>query len=71
MTLPFLVASIAPALVVTNFLIYLMPPARRAMNNEDRDFPGTGYASSQKALTKVGMIVFAIAAVLSLIGAAM
>jgi hypothetical protein len=70
MTLPLVIAAIFPAFVVTNFLVYLIPPARRAMDNEDKAFPGTEYAASQKALIKLGAIVCVIAVALALIGAA-
>ena len=51
--IPSLLASIAPAMMLTNFLIYLIPPARRAMDLEDAPHPGTGYAPSQRALSKL------------------
>jgi len=57
---PSLIASVIPAMFLTNVLVYLIPPARRAMDAEDRDFPGTGYAASQRALFKVGLCILAI-----------
>jgi len=71
MFLPPLVAAIFPALVVTNFLVYLIPAARRAMDNEDRDHPGTDYASSQRALIRAGAVAVAGALILALAGAAL
>ena len=70
MVLPFVIASLFPAFIVTNFLVYLIPPARRAMDKEDRDFPGTDYKSSQRALIKVGAVALGIAMFLALVGAA-
>jgi len=69
MLLPPLLAAIFPAMVVTNSLVYLIPAARRAMDNEDRDHPGTDYASSQRALIKAGVVAVAGALILALIGA--
>lgn len=70
MLFPPLISSIFPALIITNFLVYLVPPARRAMAEEDREFPGTDYNSSQRALLKIGLPVVAAAALLALAGAA-
>jgi hypothetical protein len=51
--LPSLFAAIAPAFLVTNFLVYLVPPARLAMEVEDRNFPSAGYRPSQSALARM------------------
>ena len=42
--------ALTTAAVVGNFLIYRIPAARRAMDAEDRAFPGTEYATAQKTL---------------------
>jgi hypothetical protein len=63
------VAAVAPALFVTNFLVYLVPPARRAMDTEDRDFPSVAYGPSQRALLKLGLWLLAACLPLVLIGA--
>jgi len=70
MLLPPLIASVFPAFLVANYVVYLIPPARRAMQTEDADFPGTDYNSSQAALAKMGLPVTIAALVLALIGAA-
>jgi len=70
MLLPSLLASIFPAFIVTNFLVYLIPPARRAMDSEDRAFPGTDYTSSQRALIRLGSVAVSGAMIFALIGAA-
>jgi len=41
------------ACVIGNFLVYCIPPARRAMDAETRGFPGTDYSTAQKALSKL------------------
>jgi len=69
--LPAFVAAVAPAFLVTNFLVYLIPPARRAMAAEDRDYPGVGYGPSQRALFKFGLWLLAICLPLIIIGAAL
>jgi len=69
MLFPSFVAAVCPAMVASNFFVYLIPSARRAMNNEDHGFRGVDYASSQRALIKVGTYALAAAVVLGLIGA--
>jgi hypothetical protein len=64
-----LFCSNVPAFVASNFLVYLIPPASRAMNKEDQGFPGVDYVSSQGALIKIGTFILATAVVLGLIGA--
>ena len=65
------ISAIAPAMFVTNFLVYKIAPARRAMEAEDRNYPGVGYRSSQRALLKLELWVLAICLPLLLIGAAL
>lgn len=67
--LPCLIAAVCPALVVTNRLVYAIPPARRAMDAEDRSHPGTAYDAGQRALIKMGLWIFVVCAPLVLIGA--
>ena len=69
MLFPAFFAAMCPALVVANFLVYLIPPARRAMDKEDQGFRGVDYVSSQSALIKVGAYILGAAVVLGLIGA--
>ena len=52
---PSLFAAIAPAFLVANFLVYQIGPARRAMNQEDQEFPSTGYGPSQRALSRIAL----------------
>ncbi len=59
-SIPSFIAAICPALLLTNFLVYLIPPARRAMDSEDRNFPGTAYDASQHALLKGGIWLLAV-----------
>jgi len=64
------VAAVVPAMLATNFFVYRIAPARRAMEAEDRGFSGVGYGSSQRALLKVGLWLLAICLPLILVGAA-
>jgi hypothetical protein len=60
---------LAAAMVIGNFLIYLIPPARRAMDNEDKDFPGTEYSTAQQTLVKLALVTLAPGLLLSFVGA--
>lgn len=71
MLIPTLLATLPVAMFVTNVLVYLIPPARRAMEEEDRDVPGVDYRSSQNALLKTSAVSLVIALILGSIGAAM
>jgi hypothetical protein len=66
-------APLFPALsgsaVIGNFAIYLIPPARRAMDTEDRNYPGTDYATAQKALSRLTVYSAPAALILMLLGA--
>jgi hypothetical protein len=66
---PLLIATIVPAGVLINYAIYLfIPPARRAMDAEDKAFPGTEYATQQPLLVRITLFTLPPAFVLSVIG---
>ena len=65
---PALLSAICPALLLTNFLVYRIPLARRAMEAEDLAHPGVDYASSQRALSKLGAWVGAVCLPIALVG---
>lgn len=69
MLFPSLLAAVCPALVASNFLVYLIPPARRAMDKETRGFRDVDYVSSQRALIKVGAYILGTAVIPGLMGA--
>ena len=51
-----------------NYAIYLfIPPERRAMDAEDRAFPGTEYATQQQLLVRITLFTLPPAFVLSVI----
>lgn len=66
---PSFIAAIFPAFLLANFFVYLIPAARRAMDLEDRGYPGTSYRTSQCALFKCGLWALAICLPLILAGA--
>jgi hypothetical protein len=70
MIFPLIIPAITGACVVGNFVIYRIGPARRAMEAEDQGFPGTDYATAQKALSKATWMSLSVALVLALIGIA-
>jgi hypothetical protein len=65
-----LVASIFIAFVGANFLVYQIPPARRAFDKEAEAMPSIGYSTSQRALLKIGVPTVLITVVLLIIAAA-
>ncbi len=69
MIFPLMIPTMIGAMVIGNFLIYLIPAARAAMDAEDRAFPGTEYATAQKALIRLIKLCAPVAIALSLLGA--
>jgi hypothetical protein len=69
MIFPLMIPTMIGAMVIGNLLIYLIPAARAAMDAEDRAFPGTEYATAQKALLRLIMLSMPVALALSLVGA--
>jgi hypothetical protein len=66
---PLLIAAVPTAMVLVNFAIYLLvPPVRRAMDAEDKAYPGTGYAVQQPLLVKIMLLTFPAAFLLSVVG---
>ena len=66
--LPIIFMSLCPAMLLTNFLVYRIPPARRAMDLEDHEYAGVDYASSQRALSKLGIWIGLVCLPLILVG---
>jgi len=66
---PPFVPAVAAAMVIGNYLIYLIPGARRAMDAEDRAFPGTDYSTAQRELMRIARYTAPIALLLALLGA--
>jgi hypothetical protein len=64
-----LIPTMTAAAVIGNYLVYLVPPARRAMDAEDRAFPGTEYPTAQRELKRLTLYTAPIALALLLLGA--
>jgi len=66
---PWLIATVLPAAVLVNYFIYyLVPPARRAMDAEDKAFAGTDYATQQPILIRLSWMILPPAFLLAVIG---
>jgi len=66
---PLLFATMVLAMVLINYAIYLfISPARRAMDAEDKAFPGTEYATQQRLLVRITLFTLPPAFVLSVVG---
>jgi hypothetical protein len=66
---PLLIATIVPAMVLINYAIYLfIPPARRAMDAEDKAYPGTEYGTQQPLLVRIALFTLPVAFLLAVIG---
>jgi hypothetical protein len=63
------VPTLTAAMVVGNYLVRLVPPARRAMDAEARAFPGTEYSTAQRELKRITLYSAPFALLLSLLGA--
>jgi hypothetical protein len=67
--LPLLLGTILPAMVLVNYFVYYcVPPARRAMDAEDKAFPGTEYATQQPVLLRLSLVTLPTAFLLAVIG---
>jgi nitrate reductase NapE component len=63
-----MIPALTGAMVLGNFLVWLIPPARRAMQEEDRPHPGTDYATAQRTLGRLTLYTLPFAALLMLCG---
>ena len=61
--------SLAVGMIVANLLIWCIPPARRALNEEDKPYPGLDFRSSNRDLAKFGLVLLVIAMPLAWLGA--
>lgn len=67
--LPLFLGAVVPAMVLVNYFIYYcVPPARRAMETEDKAFPGTEYSTQQPVLVRISMVTAPAAFLLAVIG---
>lgn len=57
------------ALLFANFVVFLIPPARRALDLEANGYTGASFVQSQKALMKLAVIIIPISLGLAFLGA--
>jgi len=57
------------AMIVGNFLVWLIPPVRRVLDEEARLYPSTRYRNSQKQLFKLALVSVPLSFLFSVIGA--
>jgi hypothetical protein len=66
---PLLIGTLVPAMVLINWAIYLfIPPARRAMDGEDKAYPGTEYTTQQPLLVRITLFTLPVAFLLAVAG---
>lgn len=66
---PLLLATIPTSMMLVNYFIYLfVPPARRAMDAEDKAVPGTEYSTQQPIMVRFTLIALPIAVICAVVG---
>jgi hypothetical protein len=66
---PMLIATLLLSMVMVNFAIYFcVLPARRAMDAEDKAFPGTAYSTQQPLLIALTSVILPVAFALAVLG---
>jgi hypothetical protein len=66
---PMLIATMLTSMLLINYAVYLLvPPARRAMDAEDKAVPGTEYATQQPLMVRLTAIILPIAFLLAVAG---
>jgi hypothetical protein len=66
---PMLIATLVTSMVLINYAIYLLvPPARRAMDAEDKAVPGTEYSTQQPLMMRLMAVTLPIAFLLAVVG---
>lgn len=66
---PLLFTTIPLAMVLINYFVYYcVLPARRAMDAEDKAYPGTEYSTQQPILLRITLLAFPVAFTLAVIG---
>ena len=66
---PLLFATIPASMVLVNYFIYFfVPPARRAMDEEDKAVPGTEYSTQQPILVRITLTILPFAIVSAIVG---
>jgi hypothetical protein len=63
------VAVLMPAFLMANLSVWLIPPARRAMDREAREHPGAGFRESSLGLLKAALVTVPLGIAIALAGA--
>lgn len=63
--------AVVLALLVTNALLWFVPPVRRTLEAEAESVPGTGFRASQRKLLLATIVALAVGGFLGMQGAAM
>lgn len=73
-----ILAAVAPffgavpvAMITGNFLVWLIPPARKVLDEEAKPFPSTSFINSQRQLIKMAFILVPVSLAIAIIGAVM
>lgn len=61
--------ALSLAMTIGNFLVWLIPPVRRILDEEARLFPSTRYRNGQKQLFKIALVFVPLSFMFSVIGA--
>ncbi len=61
--------AIPLAMIIGNFLVWLIPPVRQVLEDEARPFPSTKYKNAQKQLFKLALFFVPISLLFAIIGA--
>ncbi|MBJ6802809.1 hypothetical protein [Geomonas propionica] len=59
------------AMIIGNFLVWLIPPARKALDEEAKPFPSTSFINAQKQLLKLAYVLVPVSLALGILGALM
>jgi hypothetical protein len=62
-------ASLIPSLIIGNCLAWLIAPARRALDREAKDFPGTDFRTSNRKLMQLAAVLTPVALVAGILAA--
>lgn len=59
------------AMIIGNFLVWLIPPVRKVLDEEAKPFPSTSFINSQKQLLKLAYVLVPVSIALAIVGALM
>ncbi len=68
MFFPSFLAALAPGFLVANFLLRLIPPARRALEKAAADVPRASYRDATRDLVRLATVLVPLGLLLALLG---